>query len=400
MSGHLDLLTYQDLVDHCVDYFGADVTAEADRYARRAIQAAMKEMGSNHRWSYFYQHGHLATVGSYNTGTIEYLQSSGALPRQLTLTGGTWPAWAAFGVVTLGSVVQPPTILPLGGIVNYEVDQRVSDTVLTLRAADNPGFDIAAGGNFTLYRDSYPLPIDFIAADELVNMGYVQALSYVHPREWLGDQRLIRGPAVPRVYTFMGDPKYQGTMCVKLYPPPDNVYELDYVYQRRPRELRIANYSAGAVSVASGDTAVTGVGTAWTSYMIGSLIRFSADLNVPTGLTGANPAATTRVVIDVPSATSITVDSPLTSAFGGVGYSISDVVDIEPGAMQTYLLRECERQARLVRRLKETPQEGQAYVMAMKLAWEADSRNFGRRAAGTGSKFTRRLAWMPRGPDA
>src|SRR5574338_846908 len=105
-------VTYKDLVDYCLDYAGGDVTVENRRKARRAVQNAYRDMAKDHRWRYYLIIGRLATVEYYSTGTIAYDHTGGANERQVTLTSGTWPSWAANGILVIDNVT-------------YEVDSRV-----------------------------------------------------------------------------------------------------------------------------------------------------------------------------------------------------------------------------------------------------------------------------------
>jgi hypothetical protein len=76
--------------------------------------------------------------GAYTTGTIEYVHTGSANELEVTLSGGgTWPAWAATGVITI-----------LG--VEYTVDARISTTILTLDSSSNPGANVAASTAYSL----------------------------------------------------------------------------------------------------------------------------------------------------------------------------------------------------------------------------------------------------------
>lgn len=296
--------------------------------------------------------------------------SGGATERRLTLTGGTFPSWAYLGDLVINGVV-------------YEIAAIVNSTVITLALNSNPGEDIAAGETYTLYRDTYPLPIDFQATDDFLIANNSNILTYVSPGQWLQDGQGNPGPGTPSLYTFRSDPNYYGTMAISFSPPCDGVESYDYMYKRRPRPMLVSEYNIGTASVTGSSATVTGVGTVWRDNHIGSVIRFSEDAGVlPTGITGDNPFEIQRVIVSVESETSLTVDRVVPQAFTNAKYTLSDPADIEDGAMLTALFREIEKQLRISRRMKAAPDEESHYMKAMAFAREADSRTFSSRSMG------------------
>lgn len=383
----LSMTTWKDLIDHLIDWTGSNPGGDATRDARRASLSALRELGSMARWSYYYQRGRMNSVAPYSTGTAAYDHTGGAFERMLTLTSGTWPAWASFGSLVIANVI-------------YEVADRKSDTVVTLTSASNPGDDLASGTGYAIYRDTFPLPTDCLAIDMMVLVNYAWVMGSEHPTSWLQRQQIYRGQALPRVYCIRGDPNYIGTMAVSFFPAPDAAYNFDYIYQRRPRPLLIDEYAAGSVTTSSGSATLTGVGTSWTSRMVGSVARVSSSQSLsPTGLSGSNPYRFERIITAVGSPTSITLDDSVDEAYTRVKYSISDPVDIEEGAMLTALLRGCEYQMAVARHMKDRQEEETAWLRSLIQAREADSRNFSEDHAGARHPFPYRLANFPAGPD-
>lgn len=387
---HTPRTTAYDVLQRLTDYAGSSGGAEIAREASRALLAGYREFATAHHWSYFYQHGRLNTNAQYTTGTVAYLQSSGTYPYQLTLTGGTWPSWAASGSLRIGTVT-------------YDVATRVSDTVLTLDSVLTPATDLDAGTSYTLYQDTYTMPADFVAADQ----GFADiswgGMDYVHPSKWLQVTRYYYSASnTPRFYTFTGDPRNPGRICLRLFPFPDSSRTVDFVYQRRPRVINIISYTTGTATVASGTTpsTVTGTSTVWTANMAGSILRLSADqANLPTGLEGATPYADERTIGVFTSATEVTVDVPLAADYTAVKYRISDPIDVEDGAMLNAFVRCCEKHLATQRTMKNLPLAEKAYLTALVQAREADSRSFATRVAGMGGPLRQRMATMPRGAD-
>jgi hypothetical protein len=95
--------------------------------------------GIAHQWSFMRPEAIITTTAAYDTGSVEV--ATGVV----TLTGGTFPAWAAQGELNVGSQV-------------YTVNTRDSDTQVTL---DDTSVTVAAGTSYSLTRPSYELPIGF-----------------------------------------------------------------------------------------------------------------------------------------------------------------------------------------------------------------------------------------------
>lgn len=175
-------------------------------------------------------------------------------------------------------------------------------------------------------------------------------------------------------------------MALRMYPPPDAVYRYEYLYRRQPRQLLTPQYNTGTVTTSG--TAVTGVGTAWTSNMVGSVIRFSSSTTAPTGITGTNPPTAERIITARGSTTTLTIDSALSSELAAVKYEISDPIDIEQGAMYSFFLRKCEYELGcLLNKSDDLPALTKKLKMAEIEAKEADARTFGRPTATWSSRL-------------
>ena len=381
------ITTYNDLTQHALVYLGLDVSSQGSEVAAIAVREAYRTLTAEHRWLYYMSRARLNSFTPYMTGTIAYDQTGGAQERMATLTGGTWPDWTRGAFLSIANVP-------------YEVAERVSDSVLTLTPQSNPGADVAALTTFLLYRDTYTMPPDFLAADEVINLNHMIALQYLHPRSWISQNRIIRAPATPRNYTFTGSPDEFGAMSIRFYPPPDQAYQFDLLMYRKPRPMNLVRHpdapgEGGSVSITSGGSTVTGTGTAFTQAMVGAIMRFGAVQEEPTAFWGLSPAVLERTIMSVASATSLEVDALAPSTLAGVRYLISDPIDMEEGAMRTALLREIELQARIMRRIKATPEEMQAHRESLLGALEADSRSMSRRAAGDQTAARYRLRDFP-----
>lgn len=377
------LTTFQDLIDHGASYLGDTVSKDAVRDAKRAALDAYRDVAAAHRWSYYTTLGHINATAAYSTGTIDFDLTGGSYERLVTLAGGTWPDWARQGRLVISSVP-------------YQIAERLSGSQVTLLHGSNPGADVASGTSYTLLRDTYPLPADFLSLDDVVLTAQSRCLKYVHPQEWLSRQRIYHSPSVPWAYTILGNPDFYGAMALSLFPAPDQSYALDFVYQRRPRPLLVDNLQDGTVTVSAGSAAVSGSGTLWASKHVGSVLRISdSRTETPTGLSGNYPYAVERVITDVASATSATADSTIATAYSSVLAVVSDPVDVEEGAMLTAVLRGIEKHLAMTRRIKDALAPSvAAFREALLMAREADLRHTGMRAPG-GRRDVVRLSDMP-----
>lgn len=391
----VELFTLEDAQSHLLDWLGSNVRQDAVRDCKRAIQQAYRELPNEHHWSYFYSILRLNLVAPYSTGTIEYIHSGGSSERLVNLTGGSFPEWAAEGTLRLSNAASATTA------VDFEVARLISATQLQLEIASNPGVSIAAGTTYTLFRDTYTLPCDFVAMDRPYSEVLFAGMDYIHPQEWLGYRRHLGSVNTPRVFTIRGDPNVFGGLAVSLFPYPDIAQTLDAVYLRRPRALKVVSYDTGRVSVAAGSTNVAGTGTVFTNDMVGAVIRLSGDsLTGPTGFAGNNPFSQERTIMSVSNAITLAVDAPFDTSLGGVKYIISDPVDFEQGAMMQAFLRLCEKYLSIGRLMKDRPNAFQAYEEALRAAKGTDRRSLATRVAGTyGYAGRLSLNNYPKGPD-
>jgi len=416
-------VTFQDLIDHGVDYIGGNPAQQVRRDVIRAILEAYRELINAHNWSYLYTQGRIISNPAYDgsvqspPATIQYQQSAGSYPYQVTLTGGTWPPWAGQGYLRCSVQGLFPEYEPVDYDVNtstsfvaYKVAELKSATVLTLDNQLNPGIDLPAGTQFTLYCDSYVLPIDFVAADQAMYEQMFGGMEFSHPRDWLYENRYVFAQGIPYKYTIRGDKKWPGRMVISIYPWPYEYRTMDFIYKRRPRVLSNPLYTTGTVSGtsvgaaynqsgtmdASGQT-LTGVGTNWTPEMVGSVIRLTPSTTVQPSsmIMGTNPATYESVVTDYISSTSLVMQDPLDQTYSGVQYTMSDPIEIEPGAMMNAMYRCVEKHIGQARTLKDKPSAQAQYLVELRAARSADSRSFMGRAAGCGEPMRRRLRDYP-----
>jgi hypothetical protein len=360
------LLTYQDLVDHLIDFVGGSAEESTLRHVKGAIQSAYRELVSR-PWSYYHTPGRIVTQAPYSTGTLEYDHTGGSVERKVTLTGGTWPAWAASGRLIIDGKL-------------HSVATREDSAILTLDSVLNPGADIASGTSYSLVQDIYTLPNDYRAIKQIYTSENT-VLEHISPDCWIDITTRYHTGGTPQAFTIMSDPDLYGVHAIFLDYYPSSALQLDYIYQRDARQLRYTGYGAGETSTtgytsgvtgSAGFQTITGSSTAFTAQMVGSVIRLSGSTTVPTGLADSNPYTEQRIITAVASTTSLTVDSPLSYTYPGSGYTISDPVDIGTILIEP-LLRSCERQLAIIRNMKSLSSIEAMYRQSRLRAMEADA---------------------------
>ncbi len=338
--------TYDDAIQHVLDFAGAAADEQTERFARKAVQLALNTV-QGRNWNCYVTQARITTVAPYSTGTVVFDYSGGVCERALTLTDGEWPAWAGDGTVVIGTVA-------------YAVASRISTTVL---------------------------PVDFGAMGALAGTGSSRHFPQRVRHDQLVEVKSRRvASGFPQLCAICEDTHRFGSLAMLFSPFPDQAYNLDYAYRRRARRLAIDQYATGTVSITDGSRTLSGSGTNWNSHFVDCIVRFPMDSSgeVPTGLGGANPFFLERTIVGFTDSATMTLDQDPQLTLTNVKYSISDPLDIEAGSMLTYFLREAEMQMRLIRRQKPTTDENSAYILARTQAFEADSRHYEERSSYDG----------------
>lgn len=332
------VFTYRDAIEHVVDVFaGQDAAYRTFRNARRAVDEAYRRLAARRNWHYYERIGHLTTEASQTTGTITYDHTGGTYERMITLSGATWPTDARYWSLLIGRL-------------RYDVDDYKSSTVLTLTEAANPGADLASTA-YTLYRDAYPLPDDFMSMGRMVDvLSGIQMLTQVTPDSALVLSRAVLTTQLPHLVTITGALHYPGGLQAVFSPSPTTVRNYDFVYRSKGKPLTVEKETTGTVTMSAGGTTVTGVGTNFTSAMEGGVLRLSSDTGqLPTGPFGNieasevdNTYAEQFIIKSVASTTSLTTETAAVNAYSATKFTISSRLDLETGAMLNYFLRLAE----------------------------------------------------------
>lgn len=375
----VELLTYDDCVQHLVDVIQFNDATRLGRIARRAVDTTYRDLPYKLNWKYYQRRATFETVASYSTGSIAYDHTGGASERLVTLTTGTFPSWTKYGRIIIDDVA-------------YRIATNPSSSTITLYEEDNPGADVTAGETYTLYRSEYPLPADFrrnVRLYDTSDEGEIPLLGFGESqRMQIG---VDRTPNTPRRAYIRNTGDYMGVWSVEFMPPPSAARTYDLSYEAKPRDILTVSYSTGTVSTSS--TAVTGSGTTFPVGCAGSVIRFgvSASSTAVTNKFGANPFSEQRVIVSRDSATALTLDAAPTTAYSaGTAYQISDPIDLHPGAMTTAFLRAIEAEMAKLMNAKDYPDR---LAIAARALIQAIENEPGDMYANTGADYLPDPTW-------
>ncbi len=306
--------TANDMLQRLIDYQGGDTSSVAVSACRRAIVSALDEISTLCRWKYLHAESLIHVPAAYDTGTITYVAST----RTVTLTDGVFPTWAADGYIIFDDQAA-------------RIESRTSDTVIVLEAITAPIADEATGITYVVFKETFDLP-DLIWQIGPASQVYpLVDLQYIEPTRWHEFSSAFdaeeTGGSRPLYYTVLGDTDApNGYSKFKVAPFPDEAVQIRFNYLRTPRPITVWDSHPGTISVSG--TTVTGVGTAFTSAMVGSVLRVSTDAtHVPSDLHGEYPYTGEVKITGYTSATSLAIASTVTAS--GKKYVISDPVDVD-----------------------------------------------------------------------
>jgi len=205
--------------------FSTDQTADIED----CIQDGLKRVYSAHDWSFLHPVADVTTTAPYATGTITI--AAGVV----TLTGGTFPTWAASGVLKVNNHY-------------YSVASRGSSTQITL---DTTSITIATASSYQLARPEIALDAAFDAVANDSDLTYYPSPDYWYPPvKWRHDStiRQLEGnnpefgrPVFYSVRTVTFDPTVGSRKVLALYPAPDQAYALRVPMILRPVLLDSTN---------------------------------------------------------------------------------------------------------------------------------------------------------------
>ena len=183
-------------------------------------------------WSFLHPVADVTTTAPYATGTVTI--ASGVV----TLTGGTFPSWAADGVLQVNNRY-------------YSVASRGSDTQLTL---DSTSVTVASAASYQLARPEIALDAAFDSVANDSDLTYYPSPDFWYPpvkwrhdatiRQLEGSNPEFNRPVFYSVRTVRFDPTVGSRKVLALYPAPDQAYTLRVPMILRPLLLDEVNLYA------------------------------------------------------------------------------------------------------------------------------------------------------------
>lgn len=205
----------------------------------QCIKDGLHYVYTAHDWSFFRPVEDITTTAPYATGTVTI--ASGVV----TLTGGTFPSWAADGILKVSSSY-------------YSVASRDGNTQITL---DDTSVTVAAASAFELGRPEIPLADTFEAVSNDSDLTYYPDQNELYPPVRQRHDQFIRAsqmdnpyydrPCYYSVRTVEFDPTVGSRKRLAFYPTPDAAYVLRVPMILRPTMIDATNqYPVGGETLA------------------------------------------------------------------------------------------------------------------------------------------------------
>ena len=219
------IASYSSLLNRVGHYlFGIRTGFSLDQTAdiTDCITDGLRRVYAAHNWSFLRPVVDIVTTAPYATGTITV--TAGVV----TLTGGTFPTWAASGVLTVNNRY-------------YSVSTRDSNTQITL---DDTSLTVGTAASYQLARPEIPLDaaFDSVSNDSDLNY-YPSPESWYPPVKWRHDATIRQleasnpefdRPVFYSVRTVTFDPTVGSRKVLALYPAPNQAYTLRVPMILRP----------------------------------------------------------------------------------------------------------------------------------------------------------------------
>jgi len=228
-STQVNFTILQERVGHYLFGIRTGFTSDQQSDIGDCLNDGLRRVYAAHNWSFLRPLADVVTTAPYATGTVTI--ASGVV----TLTGGTFPSWAASGVLKVSNRY-------------YSVASRGSDTQITL---DDTSVTVASAASFQLARPEIALDATFDSVSNDSDLTYYpSAESWYPPVKWRHDAtiRHLEGtnpefdrPVFYSVRTVSFDPTVGSRKVLALYPAPDKVYTLRVPMILRPVLLDAVN---------------------------------------------------------------------------------------------------------------------------------------------------------------
>lgn len=186
------------------------------------IMDGLQRVYASHDWSFFRPVVDITTTAPYSTGTIAV--SAGVV----TLTGGTFPSWAADGILRINGR-------------SYAVISRVRNTTATI---GDTSLVVAAGAEYQLGRPEVPVPCGFESVANDSELAYYADDDAFYPAVMQRGDQAIRKleqnvqnfdrPVYYSIRTVEFSPTVGSRRVLAFFPTPDKAYTMRVPMFLRP----------------------------------------------------------------------------------------------------------------------------------------------------------------------
>lgn len=212
-SGNTSGLLASNLWGYALRQFIDRQGSKADTEKKQIVNDALHWLSLEKDWPWLHRLGVVDLVADYDTGTIAINNAD----KTVTLTGGTWPSWAANGDLVIDGQM-------------YEIASRTSGSEVELKETWNSAS--ISGESYVIMRYRYTLPTDLLRTDELL-FGQTwpwgadavsDAVLEMYRNTWQF------GQSTPNVWSIA---KNQ----LKVWPWPTAARRVNILYYAQPAEL-------------------------------------------------------------------------------------------------------------------------------------------------------------------
>lgn len=231
-STSLNYNTLQERIGHYLFGMRSGFSPDQQDDIDDCMHDGLRRVYSAHNWSFLRPLADVTTTAPYATGTITI--ASGVV----TLTGGTFPSWAASGLLKVDKKY-------------YSVASRDSNTQITLNATSAT---LATASSYQLARPEIPLDATFDAVANDSDLTYYPSPENWYPpvacrhdstiRQLEANNPEIDRPVFYSVRTVAFDPTVGSRKVLAMYPTPDQAYTLRVPMVLRPVLLDSTNSNA------------------------------------------------------------------------------------------------------------------------------------------------------------
>lgn len=317
--------TASDMQNTLMRWLGAQDNPQSVMDCREAINDALKEIWGKHDWPWYQGQQTLKTDAPESTGTVTFDLAT----RRFTLTGATWPSWAEYGVIVVGTKFA-------------RVDRLVSSTIIEVEDYTQFTADISSATAYKLWRAEYPIPnnirkVSYFTNDSNTN----HVVQYIPPLEFSLRKPGLYG-TIPLCYTVVKDRRVMNGLNVVFWPSPSQAWTFRFPYVRAPLEVEVWSASEGRIATTAGTKAIVGTDTAFLDAHVGSVLRVGRDAtNIPTAKVGLYPRLEEVLIHSVTDGTNLDSRSNLVYTSSNRKYEISSIIDIDETIMASAFIQQC-----------------------------------------------------------